>query len=84
MQVLSKLTSVPITCKEYVHPWTDSCSIASAEFLIVAVQDSLRIYTAVYLVRTSHHLKFQSLNGFNFLLSSSHWPCAAAFHRLRN
>lgn len=50
MQVLSKLTSVPITCKEYVHPWTDSCSIASAEFLIVAVQDSLRIYTAVYLL----------------------------------
>lgn len=50
MQVLSKLTSVPITCKEYVHPWTDSCSIASAEFLIVAVQDSLRIYSAVYML----------------------------------
>lgn len=50
MPVLSKLTSVPITCKEYVHPWTDSCSIASAEFLIVAVQDSLRIYTAVYML----------------------------------
>ncbi|XP_065086722.1 transmembrane protein 135-like [Ochlerotatus camptorhynchus] len=50
MQVLSKLTSVPVTCKEYVHPWTNSCSIASAEFLIVAVQDSLRIYTAVYML----------------------------------
>ncbi|XP_062542098.1 transmembrane protein 135-like [Armigeres subalbatus] len=50
MQVLSKLTSVPITCKEYVHPWTDSCTIASAEFLIVAVQDSLRIYSIVYLL----------------------------------
>lgn len=50
MQVLSKMTSVPITCKEYVHPWTDSCSIASAEFFVVAVQDSLRIYTAVYLL----------------------------------
>lgn len=50
MQVLSKLTSVPVTCKEYVHPWTDSCSIASAEFMIVAVQDSLRIYAAVYLL----------------------------------
>lgn len=50
MPALSKLTSVPITCKEYVHPWTDSCSIASAEFLIVAVQDSLRIYTAVYML----------------------------------
>ncbi|XP_058462100.1 transmembrane protein 135-like [Malaya genurostris] len=50
MQVLSKLTSVPVTCKEYVHPWTDSCSIASAEFMIVAVQDSFRIYTAVYML----------------------------------
>lgn len=50
MQVLSKLTSVPVTCKEYVHPWTNSCSIASAEFLVVAVQDSFRIYTAVYLL----------------------------------
>lgn len=50
MSVLSKLTSVPVTCKEYVHPWTDSCCIASAEFLIVAVQDSLRIYTAVYML----------------------------------
>lgn len=51
MQVLSKCSSVPVTCLEYVHPWTPSCSVASAEFLVVALQDSFRIYMAVYLVR---------------------------------
>ncbi|XP_055628459.1 transmembrane protein 135-like [Toxorhynchites rutilus septentrionalis] len=50
MQVLSKLTSVPVTCTEYVHPWTESCSIASAEFLLVAIQDSFRLYSAVYML----------------------------------
>lgn len=50
MQVLSKLSSVPVTCREYVHPWTPSCGVASAEFLIVALQDSFRIYMAVYLL----------------------------------
>ncbi|XP_055608144.1 transmembrane protein 135-like [Uranotaenia lowii] len=50
MQVLSKLTSVPVTCHEYVHPWTPSCRIATAEFFIIAVQDSFRIYLAVYML----------------------------------
>lgn len=50
MQVLSKFSSVPVTCLEYVHPWTSSCSVASAEFLIVAMQDSFRIYLAVYML----------------------------------
>lgn len=50
MQVLSKFSSVSVTCKEYVHPWTDSCGVASAEFLIVALQDSFRIYLAVYML----------------------------------
>lgn len=50
MQVLSKFSSVPVTCLEYVHPWTPSCSVASAEFLVVALQDSFRIYTAVYML----------------------------------
>ncbi|XP_055533163.1 transmembrane protein 135-like [Wyeomyia smithii] len=61
MQVLSKLTSVPITCKEYVHPWTDSCGIASAEFLIVAVQDSFRIYSAVYMLSLAMRGRIPSL-----------------------
>lgn len=50
MQVLSKFSSVPVTCLEYVHPWTPSCSVASAEFLVVALQDSFRIYVAVYML----------------------------------
>ncbi|XP_058837672.1 transmembrane protein 135-like [Topomyia yanbarensis] len=50
MQVLSKLNPVPLTCKEYVHPWTDSCSIASAVFMTGVVQNGLRFYTAVYML----------------------------------
>ncbi|XP_035910400.1 transmembrane protein 135-like [Anopheles stephensi] len=48
MQVLSKMTPVPITCLEYVHPWTQSCTLATAELMIVGVQYCLRIYAAVY------------------------------------
>ncbi|ETN68000.1 transmembrane protein 135 [Anopheles darlingi] len=48
MQVLSKMTSVPVTCIEYAHPWTTSCTVATAELMIVGVQYCLRIYAAVY------------------------------------
>uniref|UniRef100_A0A182JQ13 Transmembrane protein 135 N-terminal domain-containing protein n=1 Tax=Anopheles christyi TaxID=43041 RepID=A0A182JQ13_9DIPT len=48
MQVLSKMTPVPVTCLEYVHPWTQSCTLATAELMIVGVQYCLRIYAAVY------------------------------------
>uniref|UniRef100_A0A182FHE7 Transmembrane protein 135 N-terminal domain-containing protein n=1 Tax=Anopheles albimanus TaxID=7167 RepID=A0A182FHE7_ANOAL len=48
MQVLSKMTSVPVTCIEYAHPWTTSCTVATAELMIIGVQYCLRIYAAVY------------------------------------
>uniref|UniRef100_A0A182NJB2 Transmembrane protein 135 N-terminal domain-containing protein n=1 Tax=Anopheles dirus TaxID=7168 RepID=A0A182NJB2_9DIPT len=48
MQVLSKMSPVPVTCLEYVHPWTQSCTVATAELMIVGVQYCLRIYAAVY------------------------------------
>uniref|UniRef100_A0A182TR37 Transmembrane protein 135 N-terminal domain-containing protein n=1 Tax=Anopheles melas TaxID=34690 RepID=A0A182TR37_9DIPT len=48
MQVLSKMTPVPVTCLEYVHPWTQSCTVATAELMIIGVQYCLRIYAAVY------------------------------------
>uniref|UniRef100_A0A182PUD2 Transmembrane protein 135 N-terminal domain-containing protein n=1 Tax=Anopheles epiroticus TaxID=199890 RepID=A0A182PUD2_9DIPT len=48
MQVLSKMTPVSVTCLEYVHPWTQSCTVATAELMIVGVQYCLRIYAAVY------------------------------------
>ncbi|CRK95256.1 CLUMA_CG008687, isoform A [Clunio marinus] len=44
----SKLTNIPTTCIEYVHPWTDSCINATAGLLIVSALDSFRIYTIVY------------------------------------
>lgn len=48
--VQSKLTPIAATCIEYVHPWTDSCSIATAGLILQAAQESLRIYSAVYTV----------------------------------
>lgn len=46
----SKLLTVPTTCIEYVHPWTDSCINANAGVVYVATLDSFKIYTAVYVV----------------------------------
>ncbi|XP_015110710.1 transmembrane protein 135 [Diachasma alloeum] len=41
---------IDATCKEYVHPWTDSCISATAGLGLHAIQECLRIYTTVYLV----------------------------------
>ncbi|XP_015432661.1 PREDICTED: transmembrane protein 135-like [Dufourea novaeangliae] len=38
------------TCKEYAHPWTDSCINTTAGLGLHALQESLRIYSIVYLV----------------------------------
>lgn len=48
MAIQSKLTPIPSTCIQYVHPWTDSCTIATAGLILQAAQDSFRIYSAVY------------------------------------
>ncbi|XP_046746762.1 transmembrane protein 135-like [Diprion similis] len=46
---LSKF-SISATCIDYVHPWTNSCVSATAGLGLHALQESLRIYTTVYLV----------------------------------
>ncbi|XP_037035408.1 transmembrane protein 135-like [Bradysia coprophila] len=48
MAIQSKLAPIPSTCIQYVHPWTDSCTIATAGLILQAAQDSFRIYSAVY------------------------------------
>lgn len=53
----SKLLTVPTTCIEYVHPWTDSCINANAGVVYVATLDSFKIYTAVYVVTLSQQIK---------------------------
>lgn len=55
MTVISKFS-----CMEHVHPWTNNCAIASAGLLFQAVPESLRIYTAVYLVSKSFYALIES------------------------
>ncbi|XP_076753705.1 transmembrane protein 135 [Xylocopa sonorina] len=43
---LSKFIDIP--CKEYSHPWTDSCVAAAIGLGLHSIQESLRIYSAVY------------------------------------
>lgn len=50
----SKLTPIYASCIEYVHPWTDHCSIATAEVLIQGMLESFRIYSAVYAVSVKY------------------------------
>ena len=52
MAVFSKFQTIPTTCVEYVHPWTESCSNATTVLGIHAVQESFRIYVTVYMVRS--------------------------------
>ncbi|XP_004518189.1 transmembrane protein 135 [Ceratitis capitata] len=42
------LTPVACNCKDFSHPWTESCANASAGILLSAIPTSLRIYTMVY------------------------------------
>lgn len=56
MTVLSKIPvpttgTIPTTCVEYVHPWTNSCLQAVCGLYLYAIFDSLRIYGTVYMVR---------------------------------
>lgn len=46
---LSKF-SIHSTCKEVVHPWTDSCISATAGLGLHSIGECLRIYSTVYLV----------------------------------
>lgn len=46
---LSKF-NVTASCKDYVHPWQDSCISATAGLGLHALQESFRIYSTVYFV----------------------------------
>lgn len=48
--VQSKFATIPTSCIDYVHPWTESCTIATAGLLLQSAQESFRIYAAVYTV----------------------------------
>lgn len=49
-QVHSKFQTFPNTCVEFVHPYSQSCSAASAGLFIAAIQQSFRIYVTAYLL----------------------------------
>lgn len=51
MAVASKLLkTIDTSCHEFIHPWTASCSDASAGLLIHSIQASFRIYVTTYMV----------------------------------
>ncbi|KAL1464626.1 hypothetical protein WDU94_004256, partial [Cyamophila willieti] len=49
-QVHSKFQTFPAHCSDYVHPWCQSCSAASAGLFIDSIQQSFRIYFTAYLL----------------------------------
>ena len=46
---LSKF-AIDASCKSYAHPWSDSCVGTTAGLGLHALQDSLRIYSTLYIV----------------------------------
>ncbi|KYM99817.1 hypothetical protein ALC62_09435 [Cyphomyrmex costatus] len=46
---LSKF-SFEVPCRDYVHPWTKSCVSATTGLGLHCLQESLRIYTTVYII----------------------------------
>lgn len=50
---LSKFSDAP--CKDYVHPWTDSCVSATVGLGLHSMQESFRIYSTVYIVRATRN-----------------------------
>lgn len=47
----SKLSPITASCIEYVHPWTNYCTVATTGLLLRAAVESFRIYSAVYTVK---------------------------------
>ncbi|BES92314.1 Transmembrane protein 135 [Nesidiocoris tenuis] len=50
MAILSKCQTVPVSCKDYVHPWSESCVWASSTLLLPCLKESFRIYVTAYSV----------------------------------
>lgn len=61
MVLFSKLQTVSHTCHEYAHPWTPSCTEASAFIGFHAIFECLRIYTTVYMLALLMRGKIPSL-----------------------
>lgn len=63
---LSKF-SFEAACMDYAHPWTSSCASANVGLGLHSLQESLRIYTTVYIVR------------FHDAIASTHPPSLPLF-----
>lgn len=48
--VQSKFSPIFCTCQEFLHPWTESCTVSTADILVNTVPQSFRIYTVVYVL----------------------------------
>lgn len=66
---LSKF-NVTASCKDYVHPWQDSCISATAGLGLHALQESFRIYSTVYFVTLLLRGKIPSRNDIKITLRS--------------
>lgn len=62
MAFLSKYTTIDTPCKDYVHPWCDSCIEATMTMLPSCLQESFKIYTIAYTVALLMRGKFPSEN----------------------
>ncbi|CAD6231969.1 GSCOCG00001677001-RA-CDS [Cotesia congregata] len=59
---LSKFAINTNNCKDFTHPWTDSCMSAQVGLGLHALQESLKIYSTVYLVSLLMRGKVPSKN----------------------
>lgn len=64
--ILSKCQTIDTTCIEYVHPWSNSCVLASLSLLAPCIKESLRIYIAAYSVRI-----FVFLDGLDLMFTTN-------------
>lgn len=52
------------TCKQYAHPWSDSCVSTTAGLGLHSIQECLRIYSTLYFVCFSYFITFLNLINF--------------------
>lgn len=53
---------IDVECKDYAHPWSDSCLATMTGIGLHSLQESLKIYTTVYLVTLLMKGKLPSKN----------------------
>ncbi|XP_060649713.1 transmembrane protein 135-like [Drosophila nasuta] len=63
MAVQSKLmeAAINVSCKDYLHPWTESCVAGSAGILLSSIPYTLRTYAAVYLFSLVMRMRIPTL-----------------------